>query len=155
MVLKQYKTMTNEEKQLLFKDLSARSPYGVKATTTSNRWSGVYTVSGCKNNRVYLDCPVLDEGDDEWLIESVKPYLRSMESMTDEEKKEFIHCSGYEVEESVNGRHYEYYLKDYVGTPEKPICNYNAIVWLIKHHFDYLGLIEMGLALEAPKGMYN
>ena len=27
--------------------------------------------------------------------------------------------------------------------------------WLNKHHFDYRGLIEKGLALEAPEGMYN
>ena len=27
--------------------------------------------------------------------------------------------------------------------------------WLNKHHFDYRGLIEKGLALKAPKGMYN
>ena len=34
--------------------------------------------------------------------------------------------------------------------------NYAADVdWLNKHHFDYRGLIEKGLALEAPKNMYN
>ena len=27
--------------------------------------------------------------------------------------------------------------------------------WLNSHHFDYLGLIEKGLALEAPEGMYK
>ena len=27
--------------------------------------------------------------------------------------------------------------------------------WLNAHHFDYRGLIEKGLALEAPDGMYN
>jgi hypothetical protein len=27
--------------------------------------------------------------------------------------------------------------------------------WLNAHHFDYRGLIEKGLALEAPEGMYN
>ena len=31
----------------------------------------------------------------------------------------------------------------------------NAIDWLNAHHFDYRGLIEKGLALEAPKGMYK
>ena len=44
-------------------------------------------------------------------LKDLKPYLRPMSSMTDEERKEFIRVSGYEVEESVNGRHYEYYLK--------------------------------------------
>ena len=77
-----------------------------------------------------------------------------MSSMTEEEKKEFIYCAGYEVEESVSGKHYEYYLRDYVGTPETPICNYDAIDWLNAHHFDYRGLIEKNLALEAPANMY-
>ena len=27
--------------------------------------------------------------------------------------------------------------------------------WLKVHHFDYRGLIEKGLALEAPEGMYK
>ena len=27
--------------------------------------------------------------------------------------------------------------------------------WLNAHHFDYRGLIEKGLAIEAPEGMYN
>ena len=30
-----------------------------------------------------------------------------------------------------------------------------AIDWLNAHHFDYRGLIEKGLALEAPKDMYK
>jgi hypothetical protein len=31
----------------------------------------------------------------------------------------------------------------------------NYIDWLNAHHFDYRGLIEKGLAIEAPEGMYN
>lgn len=27
--------------------------------------------------------------------------------------------------------------------------------WLNAHHFDYRGLIEKGLALEAPEGIYE
>ena len=30
-----------------------------------------------------------------------------------------------------------------------------VIGWLNAHHFDYRGLIERGLALEAPEGMYT
>jgi len=139
--------MTKEEQQLLkTEDLSARLPYGVCVA----KGNIIYPLTGINVALGYVELAVSERIS----IEEVKYYLRPMESMTDEEKKEFIHCSGYEVEESVNGRHYEYHLKDYVGTPEKPICNYNAIVWLIKHHFDYLGLIKLGIALEAPKGMY-
>ena len=34
-----------------------------------------------------------------------------------------------------------------------PIEDY--LDWLNAHHFDYRGLIERGLAIEAPKEMYN
>ena len=32
---------------------------------------------------------------------------------------------------------------------------YSTIDWLNEHHFDYRGLIEKGLALEAPEDMYK
>lgn len=43
---------------------------------------------------------------------------------------------------------------DYVMSPDVDI-DYKSVDWLNAHHFDYRGLIERGLALEAPKGMYN
>ena len=77
--------MNQEDKQLLSKDLKARLSYGVKCTTKST-WNGIYTIVGYKDNRFFLDCPIYDEGDDEWMIESIVPYLRPMSSMTKEEK---------------------------------------------------------------------
>lgn len=70
-----------------------------------------------------------------WLLdaarkEQIKPYLRPMSSMTKDE-----------IEESDN---IWYYNK-----------RYELIDWYNEHHFDYRGLIEKGLALEAPNGMYN
>ena len=133
--------MTQEDKSLLLQDLSARLPYGVKATTTSNGWRDVYIVSGCNDNRIYLDCPVYDEGDDEWLIESVKLYLRPMSSMTEEEINEFIQISDNVLR---------------IGERKSTcILSIEQIDWLLAHHFDYRGLIEKGLALEAPSEMYN
>ena len=66
----------------------------------------------------------------------IKPYLRSMSSMTEEEVDEFTQFDVY-----ANG---EYIMP-----------NYEVIDWLNAHHFDYRGLIKKDLALEAPKGMYN
>lgn len=147
-------SMTQEEKDLLMKDLCARLPYVVQIEVTYSKDSG----SSLRNRLCHEGVNTL-YANILWLFQQeeiyIKPYLRPMSSMTEEEKKEFIHCVGYEVEESVNGRHYEYYLKDYVGTPETPICNYDAIDWLNAHHFDYRGLIEKDLALEAPENMYN
>lgn len=132
--------MKQEDKKLLLKDLCGRLPYGVHILydNTEVREMGL----GSLHDFMFDNA-------------EVKPYLRSMSSMTEEEKKEFIHHASYEIEESVNGRHYEYYLKDYVGTPEEPTCNPDAIDWLNANHFDYRRLIKKGLALEAPEGMYN
>ena len=127
--------MAKEEKQLLIQDISARLSYGVKATTTSNGWNGVYTITGYANNRIYLDCPVYDEGDDEWLVEFVKPYLRPLSSMTEEEKEDY--------NSKFEGRDFSWEI--YYGSTD----------WLNAHHFDYRGLIEKGLALKATEGMYN
>ena len=63
-----------------------------------------------------------------------KPYLRPMSSMTEEERKEYKH------------------LVAFSGSPDGAA---NFVDWLNKKMFDYRGLIEKGLALEAPEGMYN
>lgn len=137
--------MTPEEKQLLLQDLCARLPYGVKATTTSNGWNGVYTITGYVNYRIYLDCPVYDKGDDEWLVENIKPHLRSMSTMTESEMEELRELCGGIV-----------WKKDILHDEVLDIYyRHDALDWLLKHHFDTRGLIGMGLALEAPEGMYD
>ena len=70
----------------------------------------------------------------------LKPYLRPMKSMTDEEYAEY-------KDMDLNG---EFGNNPYYKTP-----NIEAFYWLNAHHFDYNGLIEIGFALEAPHGMYN
>ena len=158
--------MTQEEKNLLLKDLCARLPYGVKATTTSNGWNGIYTITGYKDDRIYLDCPVYDEGDDEWLVESVKPYLRQMSSMTDEEAKEIAILHDIKEKDilsvKVKSDYIDVIVDDGFCSTERITIWYDEIVssikcfdWLNAHHFDYRGLIEQGLALEAPEGMYG
>ena len=73
-----------------------------------------------------------------------KPYLRSMSSMTEEEKKEHDFYCGYKLYDDNIGESYltEYDMPDYID-------------FLLSHHFDFRGLIQMGLALEAPEGMYK
>ena len=130
--------MANEEKQLLLKDLCERLPYGVIVSYQVGKNTPV--------NRV-LTGKALDElmrGSyvDEWLKCSFKPYLRPMESMTEEEYKELKSISPY----------YGFAPYEYIGD----WCpNYDMVDWLLSHHFDYRGLIEKGLALEAPEDMYN
>ena len=107
--------MTQEEKDLLLKDLCARLPYGLK-----------YNYGGY-DGRDYImnqiDCKVVDCA---FPIENVKPYLFPLSSMTEEQQ---INLTKF-VANGING---ENILYD----------------WYNKNHFDYRGLIPMGLAIDA------
>ena len=139
--------MTQEDKKLLLKDLSARLAYGVKCTTKS-LWNGIYAIVGYKDNRFFLDCPIYDEGDDEWMIESIVPYLRPMSSMSEEERKEYESFIIHKDHINAQGQEWDIDCFSFGSVPR-------LIDWLNAHHFDYRRLIEKGLALEAPKGMYK
>lgn len=80
---------------------------------------------------------------DRW-IENIKPYLRPMSSMTQEEKYTYRHMLGATLNSEGESIMFVY-VEDF------PM----VIDWLNAHHFDYRGLIEKGLALEAPENMYK
>ena len=149
--------MKREDQELLLKDLCARLPYGVKCLvnyTFCNETTDYKDVEASNVDTIIMINQQTEsyffEGLSEWFdVDEFKPYLFPLSSMTEEQKKEFIQYAEYDVEESLCGRHYEYYLSDYVGTPEKPLCNYNAIDWCNKNHIDYRGWIEKGEAIDA------
>ena len=100
---------------------------------------------------------------------SIKPYLRPMSSMTEEEKLHLELNYGFELHGDVlsnlhiikGGGYYER-EGEYVAPTEHRQYKHitidtvlELIKWLNAHHFDYCGLIEKGLAIEAPEGMYN
>ena len=138
--------------KLLLKDLSARLPYGVKCEIDdidepleleSIKFKGDYFIFG---NGVY-----------ERYITEIKPYLRPMSSMTEEEKEELKKL--FDAEEVTNdslGFTEGGTLEDYISQVSYDFCG-SVTDWLLAHHFDYRfpSLIEKGLAIEAPKGMYN
>lgn len=142
--------MTQENKELLLKDLCARLPYGVKCKIAL--YKTAFNVLGIVEDKVNLDSPVYDEGDDWWEITEIKPYLRPMSSMTEEERKSFPYPYYFEVFDADVSM---------LFTDDKVVASISVfeiveiVNWLNKHHFDYRGLIPMGLALEAPEGMYN
>lgn len=125
--------MTNEEKQLLLKDLSARLPYGVKITCFKNgaltpylidfRDSTIHATSDFSGTYIKVQ------------LEDCKIYLRLLSSMTEEEKEDY--------NSKFEGRDFSWEV--YYGSTD----------WLNAHHFDYRGLIEKGLAIEAPEDMYK
>ena len=147
--------MIQEEKQLLLQDICTRLPCGVKVWYKYGTWYPEKFATSIRlaDEKIALSHKFNKEGD--WFpVEEageilIKPYLRPMSSMTEEEKKEYIECACYEIEESVNGRHYEYYLKDFCGTTDNPLVNTDGVDWLNAHHFDYRGLIEKNLALDC------
>ena len=123
--------MTQEEKQLLLVDLCARLPYGVMIQIPK---------LFCPQRKVIEKLVTINDlwhfNDDGIYIENVKPYLRPLSSMTEEEKIESL----------------EFAWEDDYGI----LASYNEnipkyIDWLNAHHFDYRGLIEKGLAIEVTK----
>lgn len=133
--------MTQEEKQLVLIDISARWPFGVIVSPLD---CGKARVVGFKGEYPLLfDLTLQKEYERPWEIEYIKPYLRPLSSMTEEEVKE-LYILLFEVEK--------------IGFPDI-YEGQNAISslydWLNKKMFDYRGLIPKGLALIAPEGMYK
>ena len=142
--------MTQEEKQLFLKDLSARLTYGVKVNISASRPDRydnfVKSVNDATINSIDLNlekCKFKEFWWDVYVV-NVRPYLRPMSSMTEEEKEELSQyaCIG----EDLNG--------EFIDEVQRKDCA-AYIDWLNKNHFDYRGLIPMGLALVAPEGMYK
>ena len=140
--------MTQEEKQLLFKDLCGRLPYGVICKLSA------------KDANVSIT-EKLDLGGLEHFIfgtMDVLPYLRPMSSMTEEERRKFsIFIGKTEVYVQQVCLDADSMANPIIGGGK---CVYwglfdRCIDWLNEHHFDYRRLIDKGLALEAPEGMYK
>ncbi len=145
--------MTQEGKSLLLKNLCIRLPYGVKCRIKGERSKILIGIdpegllfrgrTPGKSDWCY-NCYDIEE----W---SILPYLRSMSSMTEKEL--------YEVQE-ILGKGVEI-REDFILSIDSSINSFSFLElqavfdWLNAHHFDYIGLIKRGLALEAPEGMYN
>ena len=122
--------MTTEQKDLLVKDLCSRLPYGVKLHCISYTMTciGPYTL-----NTIVLD-RFCNEDTKYVPFDEVKPYLFPLSSMTEEQK-----------------RHYHWLQCHALDALGNPLCFdcYDSLDWLNKNHFDYRGLIPMGLANDA------
>ena len=145
--------MTQEERMLLIKDLSARLPYAVTVEHTSGFRGTLHDIT---IHHMYDDndnihnaiCYTDFFGDkDSIYIEYFKPYLFPLSSMTEEQKEEIEDRLIFPS--NSNGGWIEILYND----------NYNIPFWFIdfcnKNHFDYRGLIEKGLAIDATgKNIY-
>lgn len=124
--------MTQENKELLLRDLCARLPYGVKIdnmgkpsilTSINNKYRIIVETAKVEKNLSFNL-----RGLDVLEIEDAKPYLFPLSSMTEEQFNE-----KWELEHSGDMEH--------LSIP--------ALDWLNKNHFDYRGLIPIGAAIDA------
>ena len=122
--------MIQEDKELLLQYLSAALPYGVIVSCAEG------TVMGVHWNKVKLDASLLFEFQNNDALSNVKPYLRQMSSMSEEE---------YEEYRNIDNLSYSCPI-DYAHIPAR-----DRIAWLLKNHFDYRGLIEKGLSIKVTK----
>jgi len=140
--------MTKEEKELLLKYLCAALPYGVFVSCAEG------TVMGVHWNKVKLDASLLFEFQDNDALSNVKPYLRPMDSMTEEEVNEYNQCWEKDRDDiMIIGKHFEemYKSKKFTLYMHPVVPMYRHILWLLKNHFDFMGLIPKGLAIEVTK----
>ena len=141
--------MTQEEKELLLRDLCARLPYSVKISVKSwdereweyiDRVDVLYSVNGDE----YIKST---NEDYDFSIEEIKPYLFPLSSMTEEQ---------WNNAPRVNLTYFTFEsLKCGCFTLASYTCENNLhdllefINWLLKNHFDVNGLIPLGLAKDA------
>ena len=142
--------MTQEDKELLLKDLCARLPYGVKLQKTYDTSDPVelYLIDlGHHTIKFYTykgeGLTMCDVGNIERFGKlRYKPYLFPLSSMTEEQKKTLKVMCDWNDEEADAQSILVLYQKHFVMKTD-------VIDWLNENHFDYRGLIEKGLAIDA------
>lgn len=121
--------MTQENKNLLLKDLCGRLPYGVKIQVNDRveTLEGIGILDNVAEYGSFLSCD----------IEEIKPYLFPLSSMIENLRNEY-QDKRVELELKALNNEIEY---EEVTTFE--------VDFYLKNHFDYRGLIPMGLAIDA------
>jgi hypothetical protein len=141
--------MTQEDKELLLKDLCSRLPYNTR-------------IDGGVQGYIILDviwygiiAANIESGSELYLL----PYLRPMSSMTEEEDEWLNDRINFSRDDEVDKVRQKWGIvmqEIDINSSKYVFSNFTEILdWLNAHHFDYRGLIEKGLAIEAPERMYN
>ena len=131
--------MIQEDKDLLLKDICSRIPYGVKCQCFDERT--IATLTGVKTKSdLYFDELDWKEFDGIVKIDYCKPYLFPLSSMTEEQKEELDKYFDMDTKSLLDG---------YKNGLRCPHTYFIVQDWYNKNHFDYRGLIPMGLANDA------
>jgi hypothetical protein len=130
------KGITQEDKELLLKDLCARLPYGVMCQVGDGAADGKLVEIDISKEVVKFDVDYYLKAH----IDNIKPYLRPMSSMTIEERQDWI----------------KYCKADYdCEFQPEPTFDFESCIlsinWLNKNHFDYRDLIQKSLAIEVTE----
>ena len=125
--------MKQTDKDLLLKDFSERLPYGVIVKTPQGDGYLNEILLGIFGHELGVNIKTTERA--HFKLEECKPYLRTLDSMTEEEYKEW-----------------QYYKKAIVESCDERLELHD---WFDVNKFDYRDLISKGLALEAPKDMYK
>lgn len=161
--------MTQEERQLLLTALCGYLPYKVKCFAEDREYGDLgtlYSVDpfGPSDPNIYIQ--YYGGNVISFFTSEVKPYLRPISSMTEEEKEELL--------VTVIGKDTKYFQVlpdgsiDNTDDEHQDAKNFtfhwvnfdrvntsSYVDWLNANHFDYRGLIGKGLALEANEEMYK
>ena len=153
--------MTQEDKELLLKDLCARIPYEVVGkceldASYDTSFDTIFqthkfdaVVYGFKADSLFVYPLIEDRDEQEFANEEVangidildfKPYLFPMSNMTEEQKKEYNNLQNFVP---------IYYYGFDIMVDKELYDTWESIDYLNAHHFDYRGLIEKGLAIDA------
>lgn len=121
--------MEKDLKDILLKDLCARLPYNVICQVEFKE-DGKYNSKVMLLSGIFTDEAYFTTKGGSIYSNEYKPYLFPMSSMTEEQKNE-----------------YQYITERWMNDSSYSISD--SIDWLNKNHFDYRGLIEKGLAIDA------
>ena len=140
--------MNAEEKKILLKDLPARLAYNVEVMLENT----LIVLAG-ETDKYYnytlkpRHLELLMTRDDFF----IKPYLRSLNTMTENEREELGKLCDKDLSEFAG-----HIIKGH-GLSRDGLYMFDKLrqlEWLLEHHFDFRNLIGKGLAIEAPKNMY-
>ena len=135
---------------ILVRDLCRRLPYGVRCKCGYS--DTIYVLKGinpdCEGASFMQLTSLAGISIDLERVSQCKPYLYPLSSMTEEQKIECFKGTDIELDEFN-----EIWSKFPISETDIPITNLSnwlrVLDWLESHHFDYRGLIEMNLAIDA------
>lgn len=146
-----------EDRELLYRDLCARMPYGVKVQLmNAPAFGDAEPIFSPQNLSSYkLDIMgVWADGSN--LSRLYKPYLFPLSSLTEEQWSDYLETKRLAVTERFKEIIWEEMDKEEPHVTLKSItCDTISVNWMLEHHFDVYGLIEKDLAFDATgKNIY-